>query len=305
VPTRTVILPKMEFNKLSVIVPIYKKEKTIRDDLKNIHKVLESTPYNFEIIGIVDGVNHDKSYDYAKQLELTLPQFKAYGYKENYGKGLAVRYGMSKASGDIVMFIDAGGDIKPEGIVMLLEHMKWYSADIIIGSKSHPASKVYYPFKRRVLSFGYFLLVKALFGLRVRDTQTGLKAYKREVLRKVLDRMVVKRFAFDIEILAVANKLGFKRIFDAPVEVNIDFKSSSIFGLFASNGIWGFVYDTIAIWYRMHILRYYDDGVKRLSVYDENLNMRIYTGGMEGKHQVILSYINTFFIRMCQVIFDE
>ena len=137
--------------------------------------------------------------------------------------------------------------------------------------------------------------MKALFGLRLRDTQTGLKAYKREVLNNVLDKLVVKRFAFDIEILSVAYRLGYKRIFDAPVKVHWDFSKTSIFGLFSNNGVWNFIHDTLAIWYRLKILRYYDNGKKRSKQFDKELNMYINTGGMTDKRQIIIESVNTIF----------
>ncbi len=282
----------MQIEKLSLIVPIYKKEKTIYKELLDLWNVLKTTNYNFEIIGVVDGTSLDNSYEEAKKLSKEKSEIKVYGYATNKGKGQAVRYGMEKSKGDVVMFIDSGGDINPQGIIMLLEHMKWYNADIIIGSKMHSASKVNYPFKRKIFSYGYFLFVKALFGLKIRDTQTGLKAYKRKVLEKVLDRLVVKRFAFDIEILAVANKLGFKKIYDAPVEVNLDFAGSSILGLFSSNGIWSFVKDTLAIWYRMYILNYYSGRQKRKKIFDPELGYEVNNGDMYGKKQRIVRLVN-------------
>ncbi len=225
----------MKINLLSVIVPVYKKEKTIITEIEKIHDTLQTTHYPFELIIVVDGTSLDKSYEKAK--EVKLKGVKVYGYKTNKGKGQAVRYGMSKSIGDIIMFIDSGGDIDPQGIVMLLEHLRWYNADIIVGSKMHPVSKINYPLKRKIFSLLYFYMIKMMFGLKIHDTQTGLKAYKRKVLDKVLERLVVKRFAFDIEILAVANKLGFKKIYEAPVVVNWDPNETSIVGLFSSNGI--------------------------------------------------------------------
>lgn len=280
----------MEIQLLSVIIPIYKKEKTIGKELEKIHSILKSTPYKFEIIGVVDGTSLDSSYKAAKKVKR--PEIKIYGYKHNYGKGFAIRYGMAKSKGDIISFIDSGGDINPQGIIMLLEHMKWYKADIIVGSKFHTASKVKYPLKRKILSFGYYWFIKLLFGLQIRDTQTGLKAYKRKVLDKVLDRLVVKRFAFDIEILVVANYLGYKKIYDAPVEVDLDFSDSTIIGLFTQNGIWQFVYDTLAVWYRLNILKYYRSGRKRIRIYDKELKMYINTGDLADKRQNIINTVD-------------
>ncbi|OGC50284.1 hypothetical protein A2716_03690 [candidate division WWE3 bacterium RIFCSPHIGHO2_01_FULL_40_23] len=225
---------------------------------------MSQTRYRFEIIVVVDGFA-DKTFDEAKRVEKR--NIRVIGYRINKGKGYAIRYGASLCSGDIVIFIDAGMDINANGISMVLEHMEWYRADIIVGSKRHPVSKIHeYPLFRRIYSFGYHLIVKALFGVRVGDTQTGLKVYRREVVDRVFPRLVVKRFAFDIESLAVANHLGFRRIFEAPVEINWDFENTSFKKsafLFLNPDIRGVFIDTLAIFYRLHFLKYYEDSNKR------------------------------------------
>jgi len=99
---------------------------------------MTKTRWDFEIIVVVDG-NKDKTMEKAK--EINLAEVTVVGYPENKGKGFAVRYGMARAVGDVVSFIDSGMDINPNGISMLLEHMEWYKADVIVGSKGHPASK--------------------------------------------------------------------------------------------------------------------------------------------------------------------
>ena len=286
----------MQIDRLSVIVPIYKKEATIVADLERIYKELKKTPYKFEIIGVVDGTNLDNTFQNAKRIKHK--SIKIYGYPNNKGKGQAVRYGMQKAKGDVIMFIDSGGDINPQGIIMLLEHMKWYDADIIVGSKRHPASKVNYPLQRKILSTGYYWFTRILFGLKLNDTQVGIKAFKKEVLDKVLDKLVVKRFAFDIEILTVANQLGFTKIYEAPVEVNIDFSNSTIKGFFAHNGIWNFVVDTIAVWYRMKILNYYLDGKNRFKEYDDELGLYVNTGGLKDERQRIVDFVNDISVKL-------
>lgn len=261
---------------VSVIVPAYKKENSIRKNVKSIYKTMSQTRWDFEIIVVDDG-SPDKTLEEAEKIKED--KIKIFGYKTNRGKGYAVRYGMARSKGDIIAFIDAGMDINPNGISMLLEHMEWYKADIIVGSKRHPASKVNYPLLRRIYSWGYYMFTKLLFGLKVRDTQAGIKVFKREVLEKVLPRLVVKQFAFDIEILAVARYLGFKRIYEAPVEIEYDFGDTNFNAfLFLSPYIRGMLYDTLGIFYRLRILKYYDDGNKRKWIYDEELDMRINTG---------------------------
>lgn len=255
---------------LSVIVPVYKQEKTVVENVRQILAALEETQYSFEILPVVDGTSLDKSFQ--KLRKLRNPLIRPTGYTQNRGKGYAVRYGMKKARGEIITFIDGGMDIDPQGITMLLEHMKWYNADIIIGSKLHPASLVNYPVVRRIVTFIYYLLVKILFGLKVRDTQTGLKAYKSHILKKVLPRLLVKEFAFDIEILAVANHLGYKKIYDAPVKVDLDWSTSSI-KVWGKNSAVLVLIDTLAIWYRLNILRYYDTKYRKTRTFDTVLNM--------------------------------
>jgi hypothetical protein len=170
-------------------------------------------------------------------------------------------------------------DINPNGISMLLEHMEWYNADIIVGSKRHPVSRVDYPIIRRLYSFGYHFLIELLFGVKVKDTQTGLKVFKREVLEKVLPRLLIKRFAFDIELLAVSQHLGYTKIFEAPINIDLGFSKSSFsyFFLF-DKSVRAMLVDTLAVYYRLNILRYYDDRSKRKWIYDKELDMRVNTG---------------------------
>lgn len=261
---------------VSVIIPAYKQEKTIVEDVTRIFETMSQTRWPFEIIVVVDGFV-DKTFEKIKKLES--PEIKVCGYENNKGKGYAIRYGMARALGDYIAFIDSGMDIDPNGISMLLEHMEWYDADIIVGSKRHPASKIDYPPIRRFYSWGYSKFVKILFGLKVTDTQSGIKVFKREVLEKVLPRLLVKQFAFDIEILAVSKYLGFDKIYEAPIKINWK-KSNTNFTPFLifDKNIRNMIRDTLAVFYRLRILKYYDDSKKRKWVYDKDLDMKVNTG---------------------------
>ena len=263
---------------ISVIVPIFKQEDTIVDDLTRTKDVLDKLRYPVELICVVDG-KVDKTFERVSEFAKTHPNIKVIGYETNKGKGYAVRFGMAESKGDIIAFIDAGMDLNPNGLSMLLEHFEWYNADIIIGSKRHPVSKVDYPWQRRILSIGYQILVRILFGLKIRDTQVGMKFFKREVLEKVLPRLLVKTYAFDIEILAVANYLGFKRIYEAPVEIKLNFgRGSYITGQKFIRTIFAMFLDTLAVFYRLRILNYYSDENKRKWRFDPELNFRVNVG---------------------------
>lgn len=250
-------MPKSNF--LSVIVPAYKQEKTIKEDLENIDTTLRGglpRDYDYEIICVIDG-KLDNSDREAKKVKSS--KVKIFTYPNNMGKGYAVRFGMSNARGDLISFLDAGMDISPKGIMMLMAHMDWYNADIIVGSKRHPVSQVNYPLLRHILSVGYHFGIKLLFSLDLRDTQSGIKIFKRNVVEKILPRLLVKTYAMDIEMLAVARHLGFKRIYEGPIGVHFDKTNSNIKWTTAVKMAW----DTIAVFYRLNILHYYDDKNKR------------------------------------------
>jgi len=247
------------------------QQKTIVRDIKNIQKALTELHYNYEIIIVIDGIVDNT---YKRALTIKSKKIKVTGYRKNQGKGHAVRYGMLAAKGDIIGFMDAGMDIHPEGFRMLLNHMEWYNADIIVGSKLHPVSKVNYPLYRTILSWGYRLLTATLFGFKVRDTQVGLKFFKRRVIKKVLPRLLVKAYAFDIEILAVAYALGYKRIFEAPIKIKFQSGNSTII----SKSLWKIIFlmtlDTLAVFYRLKIRRYYKIR-KRIVQKNMGLHMRL------------------------------
>ena len=256
---------------ISLVIPAFKQEKTILKDLNRIEKVLKQLRYDYEIIVVVDGML-DNTYQNAKKTQST--HITVFGYEKNRGKGYAIRYGMVRAKGAIIGFMDSGMDINPNSLSMLLEHFEWYNADIIVGSKRHPASKVDYPFNRKVLSFVSQVFIRLLFGLNVRDTQTGMKFFKKKVIKDVAPRLLVKKFAFDIEMLAVAYSLGYKRIFEAPVELYLNLKDSIVSQNLLS-AVLKSLWDSLAIFYRLKILHYYGDNNKKRWKHDTDLNFKI------------------------------
>ena len=232
---------------LSLIIPCYRQEKTIVQNIEQVLSTLDKTRYSYEVIIVIDG-RYDNSWHKLHNAKIF--NVVVYEYAENRGKSFAIRFGMNKAKGEHVMFLDSGLEINPDGISMLLEHMKWYDADVIVGSKRHPVSQVKYTWQRRILSTGYYYFV-----IKVKDTQAGIKVFKRDVLQKILPRLVEKRFAGDLEMLVVAKSLGFHRIYEAPIKLDYDLAGMST--ATALENIWKIFYDTISIFYRLHILRYY------------------------------------------------
>lgn len=258
---------------VSLIIPAYRQEKTIEKDVRRIKAVMDQQRFDYEIIIVSDG-ELDRTLENAKKIKN--PKIKAYGYEHNHGKGYAIRYGMVRSKGSIVGYLDAGMDLNPSGLSLLLDQFEWHNADVIIGSKRHPQSKVNYPFVRKLISFVSQMWILFLFGLNVRDTQVGMKFFKRKVIEDVLPRLLVKKFAFDIEILVVAFNLGYKKIFEAPIELDYNFQSSVTSRMLYAIGrtLW----DTLAIFYRLRILKYYNDTNKRKWKYDPELQFEVNVG---------------------------
>src|SRR5205085_11811858 len=118
----------------------------------------------------------------------------------NIGKGFALSFGVAQSTGPLVTFIDADMELDPANIKSFLDLMQSTDCDAVIGSKRHPDSKVAYPRFRRLQSWVYQMVVRLLFDLDVRDTQTGLKLFRREVLEQAVPLLAIKRFAFDLEL---------------------------------------------------------------------------------------------------------
>jgi len=235
---------------LSVIVPAYREAQNIVRNVKFFGEILKTEGYDFEIIVVVDGCK--ETYEAAKKINDE--RVRVLFYERNQGKGFALKYGALFAKKDFIAFLDADAENDPSSLITFLHLLQDFEADIVVGSKRHPLSKVHYPWSRRLMSWIYQCLNRFLFGLKVRDTQVGLKVFRRAVLEQVLPRVLVKRFAFDLELLAVANHLGFTRIWEAPINLKHNFSGSTV----NFKEVLQIIQDTLAIFYRLRIIHYYD-----------------------------------------------
>jgi glycosyltransferase involved in cell wall biosynthesis len=238
---------------LSVVVPVFNQAASIVTNLEIIRdQIAEELGVDFEIIVVSDG-----SID-ATEAELVAraPQgaFRVFHYDRNLGKGYAVKLGALEAEGEWIGFVDADLDLEPKDLARYVRYAQERRLDFAIGSKRHPESDVQYPRSRVVASWLFQQLVRLLFRLNVRDTQVGLKVFRRDIAEQVLPLLLVKRYAFDLELLAVANAAGFDRIEEMPVTLDYRFTGSGV----RSRAVIRALVDTIAIFYRLRILHYYD-----------------------------------------------
>jgi glycosyltransferase involved in cell wall biosynthesis len=237
---------------VSVVVPAFNEASLVERCVRETVSTLTGLQMRHEVI-IVDDGSDDGTAELAREVADSFGQVRVIGHDVNLGKGSALIRGASAAVGDLVLFMDADLEVHPRQLRLLWNKMNETGADVVIGSKLHPDAKIDYPLERQILSRGYYWLVKALFRLPVHDTQTGLKLYRREVLANVLPRLVIKRYAHDLEVLVNVNRLGY-RVVEAPVVVT----RVRPFPRIGLGDAWGVAWDTAAIFYRTYILRYYD-----------------------------------------------
>ena len=236
---------------LSVIMPAYHLEKVIEANLEQVQGLLDGR-MPFEIVVVDDGSGDGTAAAIEAARARHPGTIRPVILAENGGKGAALRDGFRASRGSHVLLLDADLDLAPERVVRFFQIMRRDRADIVIGSKRHPESEIDYPLRRRIASRVYFGLVHLLVGLPVTDTQTGMKLFRREALQWAFDRMLVKRYAFDLEMLAIAHGHGY-RVSEAPIRMDYGNKV----GALTWANVRTVMTDTLAVFYRLRLIRYY------------------------------------------------
>jgi glycosyltransferase involved in cell wall biosynthesis len=245
---------------LSLITPVFNEPK-IHENLPIIDHELSKTGLPYEIIAVNDGSD---AVTTTLLNGVNLASLRTFTYAANIGKGFALRYAFEQSRGSLICLMDADLQLHPQQIALFTNLMTLVDADVVIGSKRHPLSQVDYGPRRRLYSWGYQQLVRLFFNLNITDTQVGLKLFKRHVLEAVIPRLVVKQWAFDLELLVVARHLGYRRILEAPIRMTWREGKSSI----NWKVIPGMLQDTLAIYYRTYLKRQYDQAPRVQSSQD-------------------------------------
>ncbi|MGN0435190.1 MAG: glycosyltransferase family 2 protein [Wujia sp.] len=203
---------------LCVIMPAYNESKNIKSNLLYTSKTIGSFINNYQIIAVNDG-SSDNTLDGIKEAASADSRIKYISYNRNRGKGYAISTGVKHADAEYIAFLDSDLELSPIMLRYFLKALQATGADIAIGSKLHKKSKLKYPLSRKIISYGYYLLLKLLFKLKIKDTQTGIKLFKAKVIKPICENLHSNGYAYDIEILATAAKQGYT-IIEMPIELN-------------------------------------------------------------------------------------
>lgn len=236
--------------KLSVIIPAYNERERIARCVKEVAKVMADAKLDYEVIVVDDG-SEDDTYNIARDLARENPRVKVVRNNQNMGKGHAIKRGFQHSTGEIVVYMDADLSMHPQQLTHYLKKLLIVGADAVIASKWHPKSDISYPLHRKILSKGFNLLARAIFGLPLSDTQCGFKVFRRRVLEDVMPRLLVKRYAFDVELLMNACRRGY-RVVEAPITLR------HRKGRLGVRDVFRMAVDLLAIYYRLHFTKTYE-----------------------------------------------
>jgi dolichol-phosphate mannosyltransferase len=237
--------------RLSVIIPVYNQEKELPSLLMRLKQALSSTSLNYELIIVNDG-SRDNTLEILQKERQLDGDVQIISYPKNKGKGYAVKKGIMQARGNIVLFVDGDLEISPDAIRDYVNELR--GCDLVIASKSHPLSKINAPESRKFLSKAFNLYVRITTGIKLRDTQSGLKAGDGNALRMIFSIIHTNRYAFDVELLAIATALNMS-IKELPIEITLNhrLKLDDIAKMFI---------DVIAVSYKLRINLWYHKQLK-------------------------------------------
>ncbi len=195
---------------LTIIVPAYNEAGRIGATLEQMLAWLDVHAPTTRIIVIDDG-SRDATTEVVRQRAATEPRLRVEKLPVNRGKGAAVRRGVELAQSDWVLFSDADLSTPIEELLKLCKAID-AGADIAIASRDRPDSNVtrHQPAYREAMGRTFNALVRAMALPGFSDTQCGFKLFSAEAARRCFGRMTIERFAFDVEVLYIARKLGYR-----------------------------------------------------------------------------------------------
>ena len=202
---------------ISVIIPAYNERNRIIPTIRQFEEVISASGMSYELL-IVDDGSTDDTRELIQDLSLENVFLRLITYKENRGKGYAVKKGMLASTGKICVLSDADGSTSPDQVFSLIRPILNDKIDIAIGSRytSQAVVEVKQPLYRIIWSRMASQLIRSTLLPQVKDAYCGFKAYKGEVARDLFQKAKEEGWTFDVEVLSIAHKLGYN-IKEVPV----------------------------------------------------------------------------------------
>lgn len=207
---------------LSLVIPYYNPGLRLRQHVGALLEVLRRSSLSFEVIAVSDGTRDGSD----NRLEDLGSEISVVRLRTNRGKGAALRTGFIRGRGRYLGFIDGDGDIPAGELERFISLIIDEGPDMAIGSKWHPGSDINASLVRRIYSLIFQGFVRVLTRVDVTDTQAGLKLIRRELLLRTLPVLQEKGFLLDLELLALARRLGYSKIAELPIRIGDRLKTT-------------------------------------------------------------------------------
>jgi len=212
--------------KVSLVIPMYNEISIIDGAIETFYSFMKCKYEDFELIFVSDG-SSDGCDNAVLAASKSDERIKLVSYTPNRGKGYAVRTGILSAEGDIIMFTDCDNAYGTDAVGRLADMLCSSDCDIIVGSRNIGKDGYEgYTFIRKLASKTYIKVIAVAAGFKLTDSQCGIKGFKRDAAKKIFSNCEVDRWAFDLEAIMIANKLGYK-IGEIPVKI-INHRESKI-----------------------------------------------------------------------------
>ncbi len=193
---------------ISVVIPMYNEADKVERTAKTLSDYLGGRFERYEVLLVNDG-STDQTAALAVKAAEADGHIKAVGYEKNRGKGCAVRTGMLAAEGDLIFFTDCDLAYGTDVIGEAAEVMERTGCDLLIGSRAlHPKGYEGYTALRKLMSKTYLKFVSLVCGFRYSDSQAGFKGFSAGTAKEIFSLCQVDGFAFDLEALMLASRMG-------------------------------------------------------------------------------------------------
>lgn len=208
---------------LSIILSCYNESSLIENSLSKLISLLDTMNTSYEII-IIDDFSNDKSVTTIRSVQAKNDRIKLICNPHNMGKGFSIRNGVLNSIGKYIVFTDIYMVYSLENIKIVLEELK-KGNDIVIGNRRLsdsiyivPNKLIKYVYRRHFVGIVFNTIVRYIFGLKIKDTQSGLKGFNRETAITIFKNVNTNRFVFDVEIFILAKNLN-KTVKEIPVQL--------------------------------------------------------------------------------------
>jgi glycosyltransferase involved in cell wall biosynthesis len=201
---------------ISIIIPAYNEETRLPATLKAVRTYLAATEWEFTEIIVVNDGSRDATAAVARAAGARVLENPG-----NRGKGYSVKHGVLEAKGDWILVTDADLSSPIGELDKLWSAAERAGAQVAIGSRAIDRSLVgvHQPFAREMMGRLFNLVMRLVTGLPFRDTQCGFKLFEAKAAREVFARQRLEGFGFDVEVLFLAERLGYRAV-EVPVRWN-------------------------------------------------------------------------------------